>query len=387
MANNSDPANNSSDLEDEPDLSTSLDCEMYTPIQWGLLSYSILVFFFYSFFQKRVRLEQNFLYGYFGLIIPINFIHETRDRWVYAAVFGILSGTFVQLIFDSGFVQSSGYFDSILRGFNLFLIMLLIPMLFFALIGSIHANIQVVSHGIGFIYTLTALIQQLLVGIMCLEAAEDVTPTFYRNSQYIRIFGTIIPILCCTIAAALYFVVRGVQALISIITNKPFAYQQDVNHHLGYVKEMLRKKSDDDDERPKTNTILEKILACTDRIYKRDPYFRYPVRVMCAASVIIIGLLVLTFQLINFFATGVRFAEESIDDDSLGVTVIIATANIFAVIIPVIAYVTLFISFVASLATYRKHCKRVWKGDHSFMPRNITTPAETLVQIFSSLSL
>ena len=67
-----------------------------------------------------------------------------------------------------------------------------------------------------------------------------------------------------------------------------------------------------------------------------------------------------------------RFAEESIDDDSLGVTVIIATASkytilcsefksnyscldadIFAVIIPVIAYVTLFISFVASLATYR----------------------------------
>lgn len=47
---------------------------------------------------------------------PINFIHETRDRWAYAAVFGILSGTFVQLIFDSGFVQSSGYFDSILRG-------------------------------------------------------------------------------------------------------------------------------------------------------------------------------------------------------------------------------------------------------------------------------
>ena len=32
-----------------------------------------------------------------------------------------------------------------------------------------------------------------------------------------------------------------------------------------------RKSDDDDDERPKANTILEKILACTDRIYKRDP--------------------------------------------------------------------------------------------------------------------
>lgn len=47
---------------------------------------------------------------------PINFINETKDRWAYAAVFGTLSGTFVQIIFDSNFVSSDGYGDSILRG-------------------------------------------------------------------------------------------------------------------------------------------------------------------------------------------------------------------------------------------------------------------------------
>ena len=47
---------------------------------------------------------------------PINFINETKDRWAYAAVFGTLSGTFVQLVFDSNFVSSDGYGDSILRG-------------------------------------------------------------------------------------------------------------------------------------------------------------------------------------------------------------------------------------------------------------------------------
>ena len=47
---------------------------------------------------------------------PINFINETKDRWAYAAVFGTLSGTFVQLVFDSSLVSSDGYGDSVLRG-------------------------------------------------------------------------------------------------------------------------------------------------------------------------------------------------------------------------------------------------------------------------------
>lgn len=47
---------------------------------------------------------------------PINFVHETKDRWVYAAVFGAKSGTFVQLVFNGALVSPQGYIDGILRG-------------------------------------------------------------------------------------------------------------------------------------------------------------------------------------------------------------------------------------------------------------------------------
>jgi len=43
-------------------------------------------------------------------------VHETKDRWAYAAVFGALSGTFVQLIFNGDLVSPQGFVDSILRG-------------------------------------------------------------------------------------------------------------------------------------------------------------------------------------------------------------------------------------------------------------------------------
>ena len=48
--------------------------------------------------------------------------------------------------------------------------------------------------------------------VLCLQ--------FYRHSQYAHVFGTLVPILCCTLVAALYFLFRGTQALMNIIKNK-----------------------------------------------------------------------------------------------------------------------------------------------------------------------
>ena len=88
--------------------------------------------------QKRVKLRSKILSGYFGLPMygsllllhtinllyvwcysPINFVHETKDRWVYAAVFGAQSGTFVQLVFNGNLVSPQGFIDSILRGMSI----------------------------------------------------------------------------------------------------------------------------------------------------------------------------------------------------------------------------------------------------------------------------
>ena len=48
---------------------------------------------------------------------PINLVYENKDRWVYAAVFGAVSGTFVQLIFSGDIVDAGeSFLENILAG-------------------------------------------------------------------------------------------------------------------------------------------------------------------------------------------------------------------------------------------------------------------------------
>jgi len=47
---------------------------------------------------------------------PVNLIHETKDRWVYAATFGALTGQFISFVLNGSGLESTGYLDSIWRG-------------------------------------------------------------------------------------------------------------------------------------------------------------------------------------------------------------------------------------------------------------------------------
>ena len=47
---------------------------------------------------------------------PVNLIHETKDRWVYAAAFGALSGKFLSLVLDGSTLDSVGYVANIWKG-------------------------------------------------------------------------------------------------------------------------------------------------------------------------------------------------------------------------------------------------------------------------------
>lgn len=92
-------------------------------------------------------------------------------------------------------------------------------------------------------------------------------------------------------------------------------------------------------------------------VYKNDPYFKYPIRLLCITSVIIVGLFVLTIQLLTFFITIVVFAESSTSayevNDNDVVQRLINVAYAFAVIIPVVSYTITVISFSRSVVAYR----------------------------------
>ena len=51
---------------------------------------------------------------------PVNMIHETKDRWVYAAAFGSLTGQLLTIITEGSTLSpiniSNEYVDNIFRG-------------------------------------------------------------------------------------------------------------------------------------------------------------------------------------------------------------------------------------------------------------------------------
>ena len=51
---------------------------------------------------------------------PVNLIHETKDRWVYAAAFGALAGQFVSLALNGSGLESASYIANIWRGDYMF---------------------------------------------------------------------------------------------------------------------------------------------------------------------------------------------------------------------------------------------------------------------------
>ena len=66
------------------------------------------------------------LFSYPVFYRPINLIHETKDRWVYAIAFGALTGQFLYLILDGNILASAGPIGNIWRGTGLKLNVILI---------------------------------------------------------------------------------------------------------------------------------------------------------------------------------------------------------------------------------------------------------------------
>lgn len=47
---------------------------------------------------------------------PVNLIHETKDRWVYAVAFGALTGQFLRILLDGNLVADANTAGNIWRG-------------------------------------------------------------------------------------------------------------------------------------------------------------------------------------------------------------------------------------------------------------------------------
>ncbi|XP_065912817.1 stimulated by retinoic acid gene 6 protein-like [Dysidea avara] len=354
-------------------------CNTYDGFTVALLIYSIVVLFLYSLLQRRTNKFQTTCAGYFGIPVPVNLIHETKDRWVYAATFGALAGQFLSLVLDGSVLESDGYVTNIWKGAALVGVMMIFPLTFFALFASIHGVVQILSQIVGLVYVSLSFIQLVLTCKSCDDAIiDDIDVQVLRRSQRaVLLVACVINSICYAFIGG-FFIWRGVQSVVYLILGKPFPPQHTIKHHIGHVKRIFN--------RPPPKVPSNKLLAVIQPyLYQWDPYFKYSVRILSVAVVIAIALFTLTFQMINVLVLLSYEIEEglrgtSFDDEYHDLTnAIIGLSYFFSVLFPLVSFSMVFIGIIGSLATYRRHCKLLWKGDRSFLPGKRNKPfARTL---------
>ncbi|XP_065912813.1 stimulated by retinoic acid gene 6 protein-like [Dysidea avara] len=341
----------------------------------ALLIYSIVILFLYSLLQRRTNKFQTTCAGYFGIPVPVNLIHETKDRWVYAAAFGALAGQFVSLALNGSGLESASYIANIWRGIALVGVMMIYPLGFFALFASIHGVAQILSQIVGLVYILLLFINLGLTCKSCDDAImDDIDIVVLRRSQRaVLLVWCVINSICYAIIGG-FFIWRGVQSVVYLILGKPFPPQHTINHHIGHVKRIFNRA-------PKVPS--NKVFAVIQLyLYQWDPYFKYSVRILSVAVVITIALFTLTFEMINLLVLLSYVIEELLKETSLDVhlrNAIAGLSYLFSVLVPLVSFSIVFLGYISSLATYRRYCRLLWKGDRSFIPGKRKKPfARTL---------
>ncbi|XP_065912815.1 stimulated by retinoic acid gene 6 protein-like isoform X2 [Dysidea avara] len=270
----------------------------------ALFVYSIVVLILYCVIQKRSKLSPDCCYGHCGLPIPINLISETKDRWVYCAAFGMLANWFFQLTIGIGYSSTASSFsDAVYSAIKLLLSMLILPLNFFALIASIHGPLQPLSHLIGLIYSAVFFTAYMKPCAICIHYAnrEPRRIEFLETDTALRIVGCV-PLLICNGIVLVYFVVRGVHALVLRLQKKPPPKQHSIDHYIGYVKNLVNN--------PQTD------LRQSDQwLYTWDPYFKYSVRLLSVFTVIFVSLLVLSVQIAFLSLSAVYELKEFVIKD------------------------------------------------------------------------
>ncbi|XP_065912816.1 stimulated by retinoic acid gene 6 protein-like [Dysidea avara] len=341
-----------------------------------LYVYSIVVLILYCVIQKRSKLSPDCCYGHCGLPIPINLISETKDRWVYCAAFGMLANWFFQLTIGTGYSSTASSFsDAVYSASKLLFTMLSLPLNFFALIASIHGPLQPLSHLIGLIYSAVFFTTYMKPCAICIHYAhEEPRGIEFLETDTASWIVSCVPLLICNGIVLVYFVVRGVHALVLRLQKKPPPKQHSIDHYIGYVKNLVNN--------PQTD-LRQSNQTAKQWLYTWDPYFKYSVLLLSVFVVIFVSLLVFSVQTAFLSLSAVyELKEFLIIDVEIKWTDVLETIykvlSVLVFAIPLISFVMVVIPLVFSLATFRRHCKQLWHGDRSFIPGSRKSPTRLL---------
>uniref|UniRef100_A0AAV2LKT2 Stimulated by retinoic acid gene 6 protein-like n=1 Tax=Knipowitschia caucasica TaxID=637954 RepID=A0AAV2LKT2_KNICA len=305
-----------------------------------------------SLLQRRAKthaIDQSlpFLQRRFGIVIPMDAMGFS-NRWSYGFAFGAIYYSVLELIYDQHMTK---YFKPwafaiayLIGGFE-------VGMAYFPLFACLSTPYVRTGAVMGIFYSIMWII---LVGWDWYTCSDGMEWGRYQKLiyQWPRMLSLI------------FLLVRYVFVLINAVRKENNPEQKPMHAHLKeHVKRLLRREA-----------VCSKSLNWFQRnIYEWDPHFKFPNRIIgtCIISFLVLYTFVFKDLEVSIYAYNKWFQGLSLDFlQCFYVTIVSASLH-------------MGISICHVLACYRKHIKRLWKGQKDFIPKKLQNldPAVSLGSI------
>ncbi|XP_064414550.1 STRA6-like [Latimeria chalumnae] len=353
------------------------------------LHYSLIPAFFIilmlSFLQKRVNKmkidERLALFNRrFGIVVPLDFIGTFSNRWSYGFAFGAVAIK-VMFLFSEDYLPFSA--PTWAKAIVFLVGALEVGLSYFPLFACLSTDFKIVGSLLGFLYSTVWLIVTVWFIAQC--------PHGEVIGQYEKVIFNW-PSLLCLFFLLMRFVYMFVKAFrIQLGTEQRMEKEPFLQmHQAQHVQQLLKKTP----QRTEDKSWFQRT------VYEWDPNFRFPSRMIGTTIIALICLYIFVlaeYNLVTSYAFAkLRILEKSVEDlvSSSNDTeeympALVQLRQLVSVVEDTWLYTTFFASLTSIsyvfhiLACYRKHIKRLWSGEKSFLPIQRRNPgsAESVAAI------
>ncbi|XP_041838110.1 STRA6-like [Melanotaenia boesemani] len=366
-----------SDEHVQSTISTVEDCQNNISVDLFLhlsLVPAVLIAGVLSFLQRRAQrlaIDQRlpFLEGRFAIVVPLDTVGSLSNRWSYGFAFGAVSSS-VLLLFSENYVPFT--VPSWAKAIVYLIGALEVGLVYFPFFACLSTPFRMAGAVLGILYSASWIIITVWDTFTC--------PSGKILGKYQKIISQwpCILSLIFLLGRYIYMLVKDIRIRLQMESEDP----EDLvgQHQAQHVKRLLRKTPEDS----------KPLSWFQRRVYEWDPYFKFPSRIIGTVIISLIGLYTMTLadyslsdvafdQLENWKNTLKPLVISCNQTEALGYMIpqleeFISVARKSWLATTILASLNSVAYTFHILACYRKHLRRLWKGQKGFLPERFHNP-------------
>ncbi|XP_013878950.1 STRA6-like [Austrofundulus limnaeus] len=356
-------------------VSTIEDCQNKISLDRFLhlsLMPAVLITAVLSFLQRRAQriafdLKFPFLEGRFGIVVPLDTMGSLSNRWSYGFAFGAVSSS-VLLLFSERYVPFT--IVPWARPIVYLIGALEVGLVYFPFFACLSTPFRMTGAVLGILYSVAWIIITVWDMVTCPGGK------ILGKYQKIIVQWPCVLSLIFLLGRFIYILVKDVRIRLQL---EPEDTEDLVEQHQAqHVKRLLRK----------TPELRKPLSWFQRRVYEWDPFFKFPSRIIGTSIISLIGLYTMTLadyslsdaifdqaeNWKNVLKDVVTAYNQTLEDTVSRIEEFIYVARKTWIATTILASLNSVAYTFHVLSCYRKHLKRLWRGQKGFLPEKFHNP-------------